>query len=128
MSGVPHCPKLELLLSPLIQFVDLLRLLGDESIFAKDFCDEAKLDLVLKPGEHAKFHQVRNNLIGRLQKAKLPAPAPLPPITGEMAVGDRLTIHQLATLLKHIFGNINQVFAAFRQQITSFHKIVVHCS
>ena|SRR5258708_36417078 len=34
------------------------------------------------------------------QRAKLPAPAPLPPITGEMAVGDRLTIHQLATLLK----------------------------
>ena len=34
------------------------------------------------------------------QKAKLPLPGPLPPITGEMAVGDQMSIHQLATLLK----------------------------
>jgi len=43
------------------------------------------------------------NLIGSpkyQKKAELPAPASLPPITGEMAIGDRLTIHELAALLK----------------------------
>ena len=34
------------------------------------------------------------------KKAKLPSPGPLPPITGEMAVRDPMSIHQLATLLK----------------------------
>jgi hypothetical protein len=34
------------------------------------------------------------------QKAKRPAPGPLPPITGEMAVSDQMSIQQLATLLK----------------------------
>ena len=34
------------------------------------------------------------------QKPERPAPAPLPPITGELVVEDRLTIHQLALCLK----------------------------
>ena len=33
-------------------------------------------------------------------KAKLPSPGPLPPITGEMVVSDQMSIYQLATLVK----------------------------
>src|SRR5262249_7049358 len=34
------------------------------------------------------------------KKAKLPSPGPLPPVTGEMVVGDQMSTYQLATLLK----------------------------
>jgi hypothetical protein len=34
------------------------------------------------------------------KKAKLRLPGPLPPITGEMVVGGRMSIRQLATILK----------------------------